>query len=505
MKRRIAEYTAVFLLALTLYFFENNTGTRAVLLCAALLPFAPAVRRGLFLKDNAKTAPSAAPENRDESELCREDEPGDIRAYLPGDPVNFIHWKLSAKRDELLVRDYETGIAEASAPKERFTSQKQVLKASGRKNLRIVLLTLAICVLLFTLLLLIPAWNKSLKALSNRIFDLSERTNAYRYEHFAVDAAASLVPSLALLALMAGAVIAATAMTGSRLMAAVIYACCAFFQIYFGIAFPAWLNVILFAAFALFFARRPLEWRNAARIILAVSAIALSVALLLPGVHGATEEASERARDFFSRGQEQITNGATEQPEGIVQIRRAHTQQLKAGEGEAQTGRAFRLETELEQQISMPHWVDYLKIALMLFATIALVILPFLPFALLNARRKKAQAARKAFASSNANEAVQAIFRHVIRWLEAMGYSGGNRPYAEWTRVLPKDSLPEGYLERFVSCAALYEEAAYSEHALDEAARNALLELLNETEQTFKSAAKFRQGFNLRYRECLWV
>ena len=130
----------------------------------------------------------------------------------------------------------------------------------------------------------------------------------------------------------------------------------------------------------------------------------------------------------------------------------------------------------------------------------ALVILPFLPFVLLNRRRKKALDARKVFESGNVSEAVFAIFQHVAAWLEAMDCGGGNAPYAEWRAGLAPD-----YAERFAACEKLFEEAAYSAHEMREEHRRQALDLLNETEQLLRRQADWKQRLRLKYKEWLWV
>ena len=103
-KHRIG-YAAWLVLTLCLYFFENNTGTRAVLFCSLLLPLIPFLRTAFFSAD--EQGKGAVPEPMTQSCFCRREseEPGDVRLYLPGDPVKRIHWKLSAKKGDLLVRE----------------------------------------------------------------------------------------------------------------------------------------------------------------------------------------------------------------------------------------------------------------------------------------------------------------------------------------------------------------------------------------------------------------
>ena len=106
MKARRIGYAAWLLSAACLYFFENNTGTRVVLLCSFLFPLIPTLRAALLSPDSPKGEKVPAdPETRDSIRPGAEEADG-IRLYSPGDPVNRIHWKLSAKKDELLVREY---------------------------------------------------------------------------------------------------------------------------------------------------------------------------------------------------------------------------------------------------------------------------------------------------------------------------------------------------------------------------------------------------------------
>ena len=130
-----------------------------------------------------------------------------------------------------------------------------------------------------------------------------------------------------------------------------------------------------------------------------------------------------------------------------------------------------------------------------LLLTAALVILPFLPFALLNRRRRQAQEARKAFQSENIREAVAAIFQQVTAWLEAAGLGGGNAPYAEWGGGLN----PE-YARHFQACEKLFEEAAYSPHEMREEDRQQAMALLKETEGLLLREAGWTQRLRLRYK-----
>ena len=95
-----------------------------------------------------------------------------------------------------------------------------------------------------------------------------------------------------------------------------------------------------------------------------------------------------------------------------------------------------------------------------------------------------------------------AAFRRTAAWLEAMDLGAGNLPYRAWAAGL-EGKMPPDYAARFGRCAALFEEALYSDHILDEEARRQVLALLEETERLLTARASARQKLRLRYKECL--
>ena len=501
MNRRRVGYLIWLALAAGLYFFENGPGTRAALCCTLLLPLAPRVREALFSPDRARTSGHMSVSARSFS-LPEENATGDVRPYRPGDPINRMHWKLSAKRGELLLRE----VGPEAEPEDEM-AQAPAAREGGRAGLRrkrALWFCLTGMVAAAACLALIPAARLGAQVLCNRLFAASERVNAYVYDRFPVPDGQAVAPAAPFLAALPALLIAMTLLSGSRLLALAVMAGCAAFQMYFGLAFPGWANAALLAAFALWTLRRPWRRGDVLALLAWFAAVSLAVLILFPGVDAATEAASERARDALSRAAQQTAGALWEADEGENAARHTHSMSLVEGEGEARTERAYRLETVEEQQISRPHWIDYLRIALLLLAAAALVVLPFLPFLWLGARRRKALEARAAFASDNVSEAVCAIFRHAAAWLTAMGAGAGNLLYRDWAARLPA-GLPEGYPQRFEGCARLFEEAAYSDHVLGEDQRRQALSLLDETEQALLARADWKQKLRLKYGECLWT
>ena len=502
MKKRIAVYAVWAVLACLLYFFENHTDTRIILACTLFLPCLPAVRHSLFREDQRTRKAMFLPRTTRSMVSREEDEPGDLRAYLPGDPVSRIHWKLSAKRDTLLVRPQATSSGQEETVSD--TAREDSCPAGQRMQRRGLLIIALSGLLALVLLLLLPAARLGMQGILNRLFDASEASNAYLYDHFPVPDTQPVWPAVLLLVVMVLALTAVSLLTGTRAPMLFLIFACTVLQIYLGIRLPAGTNILLFTGLLFLLMARPWKWQAARTILCSMAALALAVLLLWPGMDVTTEAASEHARDWLSQTFLQISGTVRETPEGMTETRHVHTQSLTEGDLPARSARTFRLSTLEEKQISMPHHVNYLRIALLLLLTVVLLVLPFLPFAMLNRHRKQASEHIASFQSADTREAILAIFQQVIAWLEATGNASGNLPYARWEADLALHLSPE-YALRFAGCEKLFEEAAYSSHPIPEDYRQRLLNLLRETEQTLKARADWKQRLRLIYRECLWT
>ncbi len=525
MKKQWIGYAFWLIMAGMLYFFENNTGTRIILIASLLFPLFPFLRSLFFSPDRKAEESPPDPQTVRVFKSEETEDPGDLRPYLPGDPVQRIHWKLSAKRGELLIRETDRGTekhdvrdplqrerVQNSQPTEETVSStlQDVLHAARKRflprdhfRLRALWIVAALMVICLLLLFLLPEARRGLMALCNRLFAVSEARNNYAYQYFSVSPDQSTAPAVCLLILLAASLAVLALLLRSRVFVLGIMAVLTLFLCYFGLALPLWLCVPLYAGFAALLMRRPVSVRGLAVFVASCLAVSLLILLVFPGVDTTLENVSEQVRDRLSRMAESLSRDLWESPEEETETRHVHTRSLTEGEQDAAPEKSFRLITREEQQISAPHWVDVLKIILLLLLTAALVILPFLPFLWLNAQKRKARALRGVFESSNISEAVSAIFTRIISWLEATGNGGGNRLYRDWPQSLP-DTLPEGYASRFSRCAADYEEAVYSFHPLPEEARHRAMSLLKETEETLWKWADWKLRLRLKWRLCLW-
>ena len=109
---------------------------------------------------------------------------------------------------------------------------------------------------------------------------------------------------------------------------------------------------------------------------------------------------------------------------------------------------------------------------------------------------------RAAFASPDCGEAIRAMFLHLTAYLDHCGKGVGNRPFSQWGVALSQTVSPE-YAAQFRHAAVLFEEAAYSTHAMGEEQRAELQSLLTETERLLYDNADRRTKFRLKYVECL--
>ena len=505
MKKRYLGYAVWLLMAACLYFFENNTGTRVVLALSLTAPLVPALRRAFFGPDEARMARALKNHAVKSPTPADAKQPGDIRKYIPGDPVQRIHWKLSAKKDDLLIREYsrdwDCEPNEARSPAPAADEGGAHADVRGRiRALRFALMgTVLVCA---ALMLTVPDANAGARVLCNRLFAMSEALNSYAYEYFPVPEGQSVLLAGALAALAAISLAALIAVSRSRAVPLCAALALAGVQAYFGLSLPAWANVALYVLLAVKLMKRPLERNSLAACGAAAVLAALLVALILPGVHALTESASETVRDNLSLMAQQVAGAISEAPAGDTETRHVFTQSLYTGDEESRTGREYRLVNIEQEQISMPHWVNYLKIALLLLLACALIVLPFAPFMLINARRKRARAARSAFQSEDVNAAVCAIFGEVIAWMDITGCGAGNALYRSWAESLPQ-GMPDGYAARFSECAADFEAAAYGRDMLPEESRARALELLGQTRDALYGMTDWRTRLRLKYWICM--
>ena len=230
--------------------------------------------------------------------------------------------------------------------------------------------------------------------------------------------------------------------------------------------------------------------------------VALAVFLLAPRPSAAVEAYSEHLRDELGAAVSSVAQPVSP-PEAenapVRQESRQHEEQAAPGEA---GGLEFEKRTETEKEISLPHRIDYLRIALLLLAVAALLIVPFLPFLLLNRAKRIAGERRAAFGDADNAAAIRAMFAHTMRWLRACGLRTENRPFAQCEEAVRQMTSDE-YAARYAEGVAIWQEAAYSDHAMSETQRAVIRALLERTETTLYGKADRRTKLRLKFKDCL--
>lgn len=440
-----------------------------------------------------------------------------IREYIPGDPIRAIHWKLSAKTGRILIREAdrdpeaETSASADNNPKNTpleagnsgdhfvLLSDLHAPNAQLRKNLQnCCIVTLLLCIVLIFLL---PQARLGTEALCNRLFSASEALNAYAYQYFEIPAGQSTVPASILLGL-AGLCMAGIALTGKApLFLLLTAALTAGFQAYFGLPFPLYLNIPIFAVLGWLLLRGKLSRKLFLFYLSGLILTAVIITAQYPGVDPWIETRSESLRDKLTIAADLTDSGISETDEK-TETRHVNSRSLITGENESNVSREFRPVIQEKEQISLPEWAESLSLVLP-YIIIVLVSVFFIAglirFVL---RRIDAAEARKRFSSADNTEAILTMFRHTARWLDFFGYGSGNLSYRDWSGNL-RNSLSESYADQFSQCVPFFEEALYSEHMPDAEKVEAVRSLLNHTEDLLYNQANRSQRLRLKFTECL--
>ncbi|MBQ9459032.1 MAG: hypothetical protein IJU66_03780 [Oscillospiraceae bacterium] len=350
-------------------------------------------------------------------------------------------------------------------------------------------------------LILIPGVRAGALTLVNRLYESSEAVNAYAYRHFAATGSAGA--ALPAVGVLLGALCVLTSRRRGALWA--LFAGVAFLEAYFGVTPGTGRNLFLFAVLALLLVFDGQNVKSAGALLAAIATVSLAVRLLVPAPIASVEAYSEHLRDELGRAAAELTQRVQRQEE---EANRAH-QESRQHEESAQTDvtregarQIFERQTEREREVSPPRRVDWLRAAALLLAAVVLLIAPFLPFLLLNRVKNRTAERRAAFADEDNAAAIRAMFAHTMDWLRASGLQTENRPYASCAEAVKAITSAE-YAAQYAEAALIWQEAAYSCHAMTGAQRQTVRALLDKTAETLYEKANRRTRLRMRYIDCL--
>ncbi len=389
-----------------------------------------------------------------------------------------------------------------------------VLALRGRGALQIVAAAAPVG-LVVLLVSLWPTAAMGMEVLYNRLCDASEACNAYHYLRFSL----SMTPEMevlcagwgtALSSLVLGVLAAAGAL--NRGMALALFLAVGAGEIYFGVTPGPGATVLFGAVVALIVvwgqALSPAAaLRRGAGCLALGLLVVLAVQLTAPGVNQPLEDWSEAVRDRFGVLEQHTAAQVEQRVQQWQESRReSRLDEEMRGEptGELAPTEDYQRQEEQEDQISRPQVTDWPRILLIALLILLLLTVPFVPFILVDRQRKKALERRADFASEDTARAVQAMFMHIVSWLEAAGLKRGNRLFSA-CRGDVGSLMDEGYAQAYEAGVAIWQRAAYSSRSPSEEERQQVRQLLETTEQTIWARAGRVERFRLKYVRCLAV
>lgn len=342
----------------------------------------------------------------------------------------------------------------------------------------------------------------------NALFSASEAVNSYVYVRMALPPdAAEAACCLAFghwLAALLGVVSARIARSKAAAAPFAGALPVVVLEIYFGIVPAAAVQLMLLGCLGLLLIRNMAETlllRDIAAAGAVLLVVGLLAAVLLPGVHAATESCSERIRDWLSM---QRPGGAVKAVPEDISLNHLRQETLLTQENAAAASKdgvnaaGYERQQKLRRDISDPRPVNYAKTIVLFLLMIVLLVGPFVPFAWFDRRKRCALAAREAFDAEEPAEAIAAMFPHIVRCLTAIGVNPDSRGFA----VL-QGKLPDAYWDAYHQGVVLWQEAYYSSHPMNEAQRAQIKALLRQTRQLVYERADHRQRFRLQYVDAL--
>ena len=307
---------------------------------------------------------------------------------------------------------------------------------------------------LWLLIRFFPILN-GVKLLANRIFELSQQSQSYEYDYFTVSGG-SAVEAVLWLSFLAGTLCALLGNKVNGILCGLWMLAMAYFGVTPGIF---WLAALVFGAF-LNVLPRLRRWFYGLIVGVLVAGIAIAAIGIAPEPIKAVSTLDEQLRDILAASpltyeQAPVPTDVPE-PEIVPQP-----------------------ETELQQP---DHGVQKAVLNVLLIFLVALTLtLLFLPAIVKDRAEKQSQKARAGFDDPDNAAAIRAMYLYARRW----------RTLSDAPGAIPEEIY------------AIWQEAAYSDHAMKDAQREQVRTYMKETAESVWEAADRRKRLRIRYRICL--
>ena len=240
---------------------------------------------------------------------------------------------------------------------------------------------------------------------------------------------------------------------------------------YYGLI-PDWICVAVLLA-ALLIALSGSNALSSLPLLLAVMLVFGAIVLIDPGENYSISRMDENFRDRFALNSLLIQGDETT-PDDLSGLEDMNDPNTEDGTDDSGS----------ESSIA-----GYAGIAIAVLIVIAIAAAAYLLWKRLNKRR---MALRAGIDSSDPREAVTAMFPYSVRWLRAGGVDVGASIFGELTPVVASE-FTQDYADRYRDMYLLWREAAYSDHAVEEASRADMESFLKDTTAMVKEKLTFKE------------
>ena len=355
-------------------------------------------------------------------------------------------------------------------------------------KLRWIIAAVAAVILAMTMIIWHGKIGGGLALMSGYFYDMAEEAQAYVYARFNVPDAANADPELCMklaviwASCLLGLIMALPPARSRRGMYAFVTCFVMLAFAYYGVL-PSWIciGVLLLTGIA---ALSKGSLLSSLPLILAAVIVFGAVILIDPGENYAVSRANENIRDRFA-----LLSSYLQQPQ----------------DEENDLSELQKQDELLPDQEEDAATEDSLKAKI--FRTLAVILL-ILAAAGAGAAfywsrlKRRIEKNRAGIDSDDPREAIVAMFPYCVRWLEAYGIEAAGRPFSSIAADL-KEEMSREYSYKYEDMHALWQEAAYSEHAMTEGQKKEMSGFMHETIDIIQEDSDFSEKLRTRIKYAL--
>ena len=350
------------------------------------------------------------------------------------------------------------------------------IEALDMGKVKLIVAGVIAAVLVVTLIVLRKYIGNGLALTINQLYDTGEAAQAYLYKRLPTGSMAEEHPhrSMHMAALWMSTLLGLlTALPPARYrrtvaLGAGIFSMLAFS--YYGII-PALVCIAVLATALLFVLARG-SIVSALPVFLIAAILFGAILLIDPGESYGISRADENFRDRFA-----LKSAYLQQNEEFGDPFSDMDDELMDDEEESDTG-----DTTV---VGEHKGLVFLLILLLVLAAAGVFARKFM-----KQLQKRQLENRAGINSQDPKEAITAMFPYTVRWLQPAGIEAEGKAF---TSLMPmiRSEMSEEYAKRFSGMYDMWEEAAYSDHEMDEASRQEMNSFMNDTINTIKSKGNF--------------